>query len=228
MTLNFPEKAYIGSTIFKKAFIENSDLTPADKKFFNDKVERITWEYSLKPENCFIKGYKDDIREYYEVEVIIVKIKEDTHIQRLAEIIMRKIPYPMVLVIQNNEKVQLWTAHQRTNKADISKNVLEELIETPWIDETTAIHILDYEQLGKLNMFQFYTALVDIISIFRLTGEIKKETLTGEVARSEFRRRKEIDEKIEILRNEIKHETQFSRKIELNIQIKQLEQERDK
>jgi phosphopantetheine adenylyltransferase len=42
---------------------------------------------------------------------------------------MRAIPYPMVLVFENNNKIQIFTAHQRINLADSSKNTIEEFIQ---------------------------------------------------------------------------------------------------
>ena len=225
MKINFPEKAYIGNTVYKKLFIENSDLNAADKKLFNEKIEKITWEYSLKPENCFIKSYKDEIREYPEVELIVVKVKDVAKAQHLVEIIMRKIPYPMVLILQNGDKYQLWTAQQRTNQADISKNVLEDFIETDWISENEVISLLNHEVFDKTNLYRFYSSIIDRISIFRLKSD--KENLTGEAAREEYNRIKAIDAKIATLRNELKMESQFNRKMEINIRIKQLENERN-
>jgi len=120
--MNIPSKCELGNTIFKKLFYENAKLNRADKELFIRHVDKIKWNYCLKPINIPIKPFKDDIREYNEIEVITVKIKLSNKTKRLAEIIMRSIPYPMVLVFENKNKIQIFTAHQRINLADSRKN----------------------------------------------------------------------------------------------------------
>ena len=81
-----------------------------------------------------IKPFKDEIREYNEIEFINVLLKVPYKIKRIADIIMRTIPYPIVLTFENENKIRIFTGHQSTNLSDSSKNTIDEFIFTDWID----------------------------------------------------------------------------------------------
>ena len=70
--LNIPDSCFIGSTIYKKLFYENANMSSSDKSLFTDVINKILWLYCLKPETINIPAYKVEIREYPENEVIAV------------------------------------------------------------------------------------------------------------------------------------------------------------
>ena len=225
--LNIPETCKVDNVIYKKLFYENADLLAADKKLFTENVDKITWRYSLKPDNCFVKPYKDEVREYGEVEIIETALTRQAGEKRIAEIIMRTIPYPMLLVLKYEESVQLWAAHQRNSQNDSEKNVLEESVCTAWLDsaEFEALSAkLDFQALRHGNFYGLYTDVVDGISIHNAQGVMQNcGDLTGEQARALLAQRQATESKIAALRAELKKETQFNRKVELNMEIKRLE-----
>ena len=82
--LNIPDSCFIGNTIYKKLFYENADLSTNDKSLFTDTISKITWLYCLKPETINISAYKDEVREYPEVEVIEVLLHRDYKLYLIA------------------------------------------------------------------------------------------------------------------------------------------------
>ena len=50
-SMNLYADCKVDSTIFKKAFYDNADITKADKDILKDDVEKIILKYSLKEEN---------------------------------------------------------------------------------------------------------------------------------------------------------------------------------
>lgn len=223
--LKLPLSCYVGNTIFKKLFYENADFSKADRDLFTDVVEKITWVYCLKPDTINIQFYKDEMRDYPEIEVIEAMLTGDKKTERIAEIIMRTIPYPMLLVLKLEDNIRLFTAHQRTSQNDSSKNTLEELISTDWLTEGSPIfNKLDVTQMRLANYYTLYSDIVDVVSIFnaeKLTG-MQKE-LTGEQARALTAQIENLESQIENLRAQMKKETQFNKKVELNMEIKKLE-----
>lgn len=228
--LHIPAACKVDNVIYKKLFYENGVLSAADKKLFSEGIDKITWRYSLKPDNCFVKPYRDATREYGEVELIEVVLTRQAGERRIAEIIMRTIPYPMLLVLQCESRTQLWAAHQRSSQNDSEKNVLEEPVCTEWMDsaEFGALRAeLDFQTLRHGNFYELYSDLVDRISIHNAQFIIHNcENLTGEQARELLARRQATEAKIAALRAELKRETQFNRKVEINMEIKRLERER--
>lgn len=193
--LNIPDSCFIGNTIYKKLFYENADLSTSDKSLFTDTINKVTWLYCLKPETINISAYKDEVREYPEVEVIEVLLHKDYKLKRIAEIIMRTIPYPMVLIFRLEGKVKFYVAHQRTNQSDSSKNTIEEFIATDWLESDSALFDkLDIKQMRFANFYALYSDIVDTISIYNLSTIIPTDdNITGAEARELSAKLEEIE-----------------------------------
>ena len=228
--LNIPASCFIGSTIYKKLFYENADLSASDKSLFIDVIDKITWVYCLKPEIINIAPFKDDVRDYPEIEVIEVSVDKDYRLKRIAEIIMRTIPYPMLLIFKWEDKKQLYVAHQRLSQSDSSKNTIEDFISTDWLDGDNALFAkLDIRQMRFTNFFTLYSDIVDAISIYKVLDVIvDNASITGAEARALSAQIEDIEGQITSLRARLKKESQFNRKMELNIEIKRLEKERQR
>lgn len=227
--LNIPAACKVDNVIYKKLFYENADLSAADKKLFTENIDKITWRYSLKPGNCFVKPYRDAVREYGEVEIIEAVLTRQTGESRIAEIIMRTIPYPMLLVLQRENQVQLWAAHQRSSQNDSEKNVLGEPVCTAWLDSAELEKLsaaLDFQKLRNGNFYELYSDMVDGISMFNAHQSGMVAVADGDEARALLAQRQATEAKIAALRAELKKETQFNRKVELNMEIKKLEKEK--
>lgn len=224
---NISRSCEVGNTIFKRLFYENTDLPQADKKLFTDTINKITWLYCLKPETINIRPYKDDIRDYPEIEIIEVEISNDIKLRRITEIIMRTIPYPMLLIFKLEDKIQFYVAHQRIHQNDSSKNTIEEFIATDWLNNDSSLfEKLDVKQMRFTNFYALYSDIVDAISIYNVSRIIPSlPILTGEEARQLLTSIETIEQEITSLKVKLKKETQFNRKMEINIAIKKLEKE---
>ena len=149
---------------------------------------------------------------------------------------MRVIPYPMVLVFEFRDNIQLFVSHQSESLVDSSKITLDELISTDWIlfDDMDEIdeNLFENLKLNNLdysNFYKFYDSIIQNIIKYNGSKSVGHEVnlSVGEIKR--------INDEIASLESEIKtkkaaikKETQFNRKVELNIEIKGLECEIDK
>ncbi|NLN42268.1 MAG: DUF4391 domain-containing protein, partial [Clostridiales bacterium] len=223
------DSCYIGSTIYKKLFYQNANMSSSDKSLFTDVINKIVWLYCLKPETINIPAYKDEVREYPEFEVIEVLLHKDYRLDRIAEIIMRTIPYPMLLIFKLEDKRRLYVAHQRISQSDSTKNTIEELIATDWLEsDSELLAKLDIKQMRFTNIYTLYSDIVDVISIYNLSVIMPTDdTITGAEARELSAKIEDIEQKIASLRSKLKRESQFNRKMELNIEIKKLEQRKN-
>jgi len=260
--LGFPDASYLGKRVFKKLFFENATLTPADKKSLQDDVNTITWQYTLKPSTIQIKPYADDQREYLEVAVLEITLRSPRNYKRLAEVIHRAIPYPLLLVfvqnsgmgrdeLENDEnsedvpretesKVALSVAPKRFSQAEKGAVVVEEFFTIGWIDlekmsdiEQAFLDTLNLSSLPHTHFLAFYSALMDRFIAFdcaSLTGKYRldNEEISQEARRQQLTLCHELEGKIAKLRATLHKEDQFNRKVELNVQIKQLEKQLQK
>lgn len=228
--LKLPISCAVGNTIFKKHFYDNGDLTRADEKLLKTAVTKMTWLYTLKKETLNIPPYADEIRAYPEIEIIEVRLESVQKIERLAEIIMRTIPYPLLLIFRFQQQWAFWTAHQRNRLKDETKNTLEGFVHTSFLASDAALFkTLDFQTLAVTNCYQLYSQIVDVISIFNLSqafGETGPE-IDGQTARDVLGLLESLEQQLRTLRAELKKEVQFNRKMALNIKIKGLEAEKE-
>ena len=95
--LNFPETAFLGKRVPKKQFLESGELVAGDKKLFRENVKNVYWEFTLKSSTCPVLPFRDNEREYLEVAVLQVEMNFQKGHKRIAEIIHRVIPYPLMI-----------------------------------------------------------------------------------------------------------------------------------
>ena len=244
--LNLSESCLLDSRIYKKMLLENADLAAKDKKLINETIESILWRYTLKPETINIPAYQTEELDYPEIAIILVTLKnaklKDGQIKRLVEVIQRAIPYPLLLVITIDDKVWLSLANKRQNLADSTKLTVDYFFDSEWIDnnalqtiEGQFINSLNSKDFDWTNMYTFYQSLVDrvlALQAARHTGEylLKKQTAHADGNNKANRLNRLLDiKKIEEQQNqfkaELKNETQFNNKLNLNIRIKKCQQQ---
>jgi len=97
VNIGFPESAYLHKRVPKKQFLESGELVASDKKLFRENVKNVYWEYTLKPSTCPVLPYRDHEREYLEVAVLQIEMNSPKGHKRIAEIIHRVIPYPLMI-----------------------------------------------------------------------------------------------------------------------------------
>ena len=227
--MNLPPAARIDRVVAKRQFYDNGDLSAADKKLF-DHMEKIYWRYALKTENTFLQPYADEERDYSEIEVMEVVLRDVRQSDRLAEIIMRAIPYAMLLFFRHGEQIQMRMGKLRKNMADSSRMTLTAVEQTAWMAEDDDFwKVLSLGNAHIANFCALYEAWFDAVSRSKLArADVAAESLSGDEARAICERLSDIEKEIARLRSWMKQESQFNRKLELNTRLQMLKQERMK
>lgn len=233
--LGLPDAAYLGKRVYKKLFLENADLSAADRRVFTDDVDTVTWQYTLKPSTINVNAYHDDERDYGELAVVEATLRDSKRVNRLAERIHRAIPYPLLLLLIHEEKFAVSTAHKRASKAETGVTVAEDIRLTNWIDSTAPTHIeqtflesLALDELPQTDFHALYSAWHQrtiALACARLSGRfhIPSANETRTAQRKRLADCHQLENDIARLRTEIKKETRFNRQVELNTRIKGLE-----
>ncbi|QIT55020.1 DUF4391 domain-containing protein [Aquisalimonas sp. 2447] len=235
--LGLPEAAYLGKRVYKKLFFENAESSAADRRAFTDDVEAVTWQYTLKPSTLPVSPYQDNERDYAELAIVEVDFREPKCALRLAGIIHRAIPYPLLLILVHNDRLAVSTAHKRASRAERGAVVAEEIQTTGWMDggtpnavEQTFLESLALRQQPQSHYYALYHGWHQrllALACARLTGDYRVPSS----AERQSQRRETLAEchrlegEISRLRAEIKKETRFNRQVELNTRIKQIEQQ---
>ena len=132
--LAVPDACHLGKRLFKKQFYEHGQLGATDKKAFVEDIDNIEWRYTLKPSTINIPKLEDDEREYLEIAILQVMLTvADRHL-RIASVIQKAIPYPLLIVFVCGSRLAITAADKRINRADANKIVTEAIYDTGWID----------------------------------------------------------------------------------------------
>ena len=234
--LAIPDPCFLGKRVYKKLFYENAPLNATDKKAFTDDIEDIQWRYTLKPETINIASYEDGEREYHEVAIIQVSLKSPQHYKRMAQVIQRAIPYPLLVIFTEGSRIALSVADKRINRADRQKIRVEAFYETDWMDLTNLSEVeaifLENCTITHFSYHNFYAFYGDLVARIialncsKLSGSYALETELSQEERIDLLNSvRQTQLKLAELRGDLKKESQFNRQLELNIQIKKLVQE---
>ena len=126
--LRLPEGCRVDQRIPKKLLLENGAFTAADKRLITEAIEEIQWVAALKPNTIGVPDYRDTLREYLEIAVLAVTVrgvvKPASH-SRLAELVHRAVPYPVLLLLIEGQSLTLSLAHKRWAQNEAAKVVLD-------------------------------------------------------------------------------------------------------
>lgn len=221
--LTLPKECVHNQFIPKKQFYTHGNLKPTEKTIFSQAIERMTLYAQLTRENTNILPYKDETRTYEEVSIFLVELREIQGSEKIANLIMESIPYPLILIMKFNDQYNYFGAHQRDNLVDEQKIILEKVYQTGFLySNSIFIEQINYLSLRKNDFFTFYNDYVQAIIEFNLASRNIKHTEDKEATLQKIER---LEEEVTTLKGKLQRENHFNKKMELNMKIKRLEKE---
>lgn len=257
--LRLPAEATVGQRVPKKMLAENltsrSTATSADRKLLHEQIEEVTWVAALKPTNAGIPVYQDEVRSYLELAVLSVRLREGSQlapipakvspsVARLAELVHRAVPYPVLLVLDDDARLYLSLVHIRWAQKEADKAVLDgDLIQGVFVhngspaasvmdaDTVNAfINAMDLSKQPRTDLLTLYQGWMDTLSAWQaaaVTGRFECVSPQQATARrAALRRCHELDAQISSLRAAASKEKQMARQVAANLEIKALMAER--
>lgn len=233
--LALPTNTAVNQRIPKKLLLENGAPTAADKRNIQDGIEEMSWIAALKPSNIGVAEVKTTEREYLEIAVVFVCFRPQTKTARLIELMHRAIPYPLVLLSEQEGTITLSLAHKRLSQAEAGQVVLEGL---PIAESFASDNITQLEKdfLASLalasqpaaNLFTLYQGWLDRmadLSAAHITGRfvVSLDKSCSDAKRAAFAEYTALKQEIAVLRAQAETEMQLSRRAEMNLAIHALE-----
>ena len=225
--LHIPSSCKINRKLFKKQFIENFSLSAVEKKIISEDVENITLEYLLNKDNINIVAFNDEENDYSEIAFIRVELLSNKRVKKLSNII-QNIPYPLIVVFADENKICINISPKRVNKNDSSKLVVQESYFTEWIDldnsseiEQDFLESLEITNHLFTNFYVFYNSYLNKLIAFnasQYTGSLEQSEETREV----LREIQAVELSVVNIVAKIKKETDIRDKVNLNIELKKL------
>lgn len=246
--IKVPASASINRIIPKETIYEATEMNKADKDYFVRYIKQIRWLYKFYEDNIRIKEYQKDEKSYVEAELFGVNLKKefqeynhntgnyhrfDARLDRIVEIILRFIPYPILLCAEFNDEIKFYVSHISESKGDYDKITLDDLICTEWIDtnnlddyDMELLNKLQIDNLDKTNVYTFYDDIVTAIIQYNGSREVgQKVTLESDEIQEIMDEIKVLERQIGDLRVKIRRTDNFNERLEYNIKIKELQME---
>jgi hypothetical protein len=232
--LAFPKSTTVHKFVAKNHFLQTA-CKASDKKLFTTQVKQVYWEYSLKPTTCQLLASNDGELNYQEIAILSVKLINNKSLKRLANIIHQLIPYPLMLVFCCEADFALSIAPKRLSKVEHESYVIENCFTSEWLTITNLTNCAN-DFINSLSWHnskaKTYTELYDewlasfvAYDCSLLSNRFNLATIAATATRiAKLATCNELQDKIAQLRKQFK-QANFNRQVELNIAIKQYEQQ---
>lgn len=227
-----PASCRVDQRVPKKLFLENGAPTAADKKTIQAGIDEVRWIATLKPATIGIAAFKDDSRDYSEIALLTVRFRPDAKAPRLTELIHRAIPYPLVLLA--GEPAVLSLSHKRLSLGETGKVVLEgdlhrsAPLSLGLAGLDTFLSELPVSRQGATDCLTLYQSWIDRLIALRAASITGTYPLTlsnsrASVVNDALNERDLLLRDIANLRTRAAKEKQLSRRVDLNLRLKDLE-----
>ncbi len=230
---HFPDSCHVNQRIAKVLFAENGPLTPGDRRAFKNEIAEICCSYVLDENHgVMLSASSDEEREYGSFVQIDVILKKPGKALRIAELCHRAMPYPLLVILHDGERVMFSMAEKRFSRDGKEQVVLERAVHTPWQLETsleTFYAEADFALFHKdsfRELYFYYMNLLEALICFVITGKLQTVGVDPERRREVLEEIHRLDQEIAAGKSRVKDESELSVLVEWNMAVKNLEQRR--
>ena len=245
--LALPASCRVDQRVPKKLLVENGAPTSADKRLINDCVDEAQWLAALKPNTVGVAEYRDDEREYLEVAVLCVTarpapqadgagaVARHVNTTRLAELVHRAVPYPVLLLLAAPQGLFLSLAHKRWAQNETGKVVLDGEPATVNLasdlsTEHPFLQALALTRQPQASLLVLYQGWVDCLTAWQVAQVTGSFTTTSPPARAAAQREAlRTCQRLELesarLRALAAKEKQMAKQVDLNLALKRISAE---
>lgn len=238
---SLPANCRVDQRIAKTLLLENGAPTAADKRTINEGIEEAMWIAALKPQSIAVPLFRNEEREYLEIAIVSLRLRPAANEVRLAELVHRAIPYPVVLLVESDQGLIMSFSHKRWAHNEMGKMVLDEApitlnllcneALTPELHSAFLASLpIQHQPCASLNsLYQGWIDKLIALKAAIITGNYAAPQTPEQALarRAALHRCYEIDNHIKSLQLAATKETQLARQVDLNMNIKALLAERE-
>jgi hypothetical protein len=232
--IRFPESTRVERVIPKNKIYEAANVNAAVTTQFVAQVEQIKWAYKLSAKTLNIEPSK----AVPEIQVFELKLKGDAIDERVLEAIDKAIPLPILFKLireLDNEQpaatelvrreIRYVAAYKRQSQADNAKWVTSFYVYSDWLieqhDVSRATQSDSWRALPPaISMGELYRAILDLLLPYPLADGESLESAMQRIENIE-----KTDRECYRLQKRLNAEKQFNRKVEINRNLRALQQE---
>ncbi len=235
--LDMPSGARVDRRVPKKLLVENGAPTAADKRKINEGIEEVFWLAALKPTTMGVPEFRDGTRDYLEIAVLGAVLRATAQATRLAELIHRAVPYPVLLIATQGDALAISLAHKRRSQGEAGATVLDGALVAADLGASLSgepgaaflVHMAIARQ-PHVDLFALYQGWLDTV-VALLAAQVTG-TFTAAPSREMAAARRtaladceRLEARMASLRAVAAREPQVARQVELNLELKRIQAE---
>lgn len=244
--LKLPDSSRVDRRVPKKLIIERGLDSASDRRAITECVEQLVWLAALKPETIGVPTYRDDVRDYREIAVLRLTLRNGSKWSPIERIVHRSIPYPVLLITEDSsdrERVSLSAIHKRFSQAEHEVMIIEgDLVSVDWIQNTNLrtefsssedcvpqfVGAIALDRQSPESLLAVYDGFIDVITALKIARVAGRFTIPKSPAESGARRDAlqelcSLERTVKQARKAAFRTTQMVRRIELNGNVQKME-----
>lgn len=235
--LDLPARARVDQRVPKKLLLEQATTT-FDRRCITEGIKEVWWVAALKPTTIGVPLFHDEVREYLEIAVLSASLRAGAKSVRRARLLHRAVPYPLLLVAEQEDCLSLSLAHKRWSQNEAGATVLDgEVISAEIASGESGGPVQGFQaalaltRQPRAHLFALYQGWMDTSAALRVARETGAFALPASpvdaIARQDaLRECARLDAEIARLRAAAAKEHQVARQVELNLELKRVQRQR--
>lgn len=223
----------------KKTFYDHADLNKKEKDVITKYIQRMELANLLTPSTVNIQPFINEEYHYEGIMFITVQLRDevtDKQVSLIDDVIHSALPNPVVIVFDWDENLLISTGLKRLNKVDKTSIVLEDIHRSGWFNVEDSnesiqgflntIHLSNVRFTTFFDFYQDFDLAVEALQNVGVTGNYKvaKSQEEYEEQQNIIQQIQELEQNIAKYKAAMKKESQFNKKVELNMKIQKLTQ----
>lgn len=196
--MDLPKSTYVNRFIPKEKFYAKTSIGNSLKQKFTNEIERITWTHKISPETLNISS-----KEYIELQVFEVKLKNSEISASVIKHIDTFIPYPILFIVKSPKGQKAVISYKEQNQKADNKMKVDKLYETDWKEQIEL-------ELKGLSVDEIYKNF--LIQIAPQLKSVKKAETTTKQAVEIDKQNEKIQKEIDAINRKIKSEPAIAKK----------------
>lgn len=214
---DYPQQAEFGRIVAKNKIYTQVKPSRKLQDVFVSQVSKILWQYKLSPKTTNLSE-TDKVKEIEVFEIVLKPNRQTKSIDKnILRCIDKSIAHPIIFHLTYADKIKVIAAYKRPSEADATKWVVsEEYFETDWLPVES-----EHKKLPVvLNLFNLYEHILrELIPL----PQQENESLEKQIERMEQVIVK--GKAVKKLEARMNTEKQFNRKVEMNADLRTLQDE---
>lgn len=209
---NLPASTLFGRNIPKNSF--DAYVSNKQKKLFTDLIGRLTWTHKLAPRTINLSG-----KLIEEIQIIQIELKRKEGISELLAVINKSIPYAIIFAVQFGEQVYLSASAKHPHPTLADTSVLDWEFASDWF--------MAADNTFQLNLRESLDAVFfDLCKQLSAFASKEVDSMTELVEKSS--KLFQLEKELKRFRSAVSTCKQFNKKVELNLELKRVEEQLDK